>query len=64
MVPTPTRVLLKDNMMYPVVGKYDANCNIGSDTVANDLPTFTVAVPTLICGALMLVGPCGAVGSM
>ena len=28
MVPTPTSRLVKDGMMYPVVGKYAANCRI------------------------------------
>ena len=64
MGPTPTRVLTKDSMMYPVVGKYATNCGIGIVGVADDLSTCPVAVPTLICGALVLGGPCGAVLEM
>ena len=64
MVPTPTRVLVKDCMMYTVFGKSATNCGIVSVAVANDLFTCPVVVPTLICGALMLVVPFGAVGEM
>ena len=54
---TPTSVLVKDVMMYPVVGKYSANCRIVSVAVSDNLSTCPVAVPTLICEALMLGGP-------
>ena len=64
MGPTPTRVLLKDGMMYPVVVKSSANCRIGSVAVAHYLFTCPVSVPTLICEALVLGGPCGADGAM
>ena len=62
--PTPTSVLLKDGMMYSVVGKYAANCGIGSVAVADNLSTYSVDVPTLICESLVLVGPCGADGEI
>ena len=64
MGPTPTSVLVKDGMMYPVVGKSSSNCRVGSVAVAEDLSTCPVAVPTLICEALVLGGPYGAYGSM
>ena len=38
--PTPTNVLVNDGIMYPVVGKFDANCGIGSVAVADDLCTY------------------------
>ena len=58
--PTPTIVLVKKRMMYPIVGKSDANCWIGSVVVADNLSTCTFAFTTLICEALVLGGPCGA----
>ena len=61
---TPTSVLVKDGIIYPVVGKSSANCRIGSVAVTEDLSTCTVAVPTLICEALVLGGPCGADGEI
>ena len=64
MGPTPTRVLVKDGMMYSVVRKSAANCGIGSEVVADNLSTCAVAVPTLIGGALVLGGPCGSVGTI
>ena len=64
MGPTPTSMLVKDGMMYPVVEKYSSNCGIGSVAVANDLSTRPVAVPTLICEALVLGGPCSDDGVM
>ena len=64
MGPTPMRVLAKDGMMYIVVVIYAANCRIVSVAVSDDLSTCPIAVPTLICGALVLVGPCGDVGAM
>ena len=64
MGPTPTSVLVKYVMMYPVVGNYSANCGTGSVEVADDLSTCPVAVPTLICQALLLGGPCGADGAI
>ena len=44
--------------MYPVVRKSAANCRIGSDAVVDELSTCPVAVPTIICGVLVLGGPC------
>ena len=64
MGPTPTSVLVKEIMMYPVVGKSAANCGIGSVAVAEDLSIFPVAVTTIICEAIVLVGPCGTDGAM
>ena len=54
MGPTRTRLLVKYVMMYPVVRKSASNCGIGSVAVTDDLYTCTVAVPTLICGVLVL----------
>ena len=54
---TPTRVLVKDVMIYPAVGKYYSNCGTGRVSVADYLSTCPVAVSTLICEALVLGGP-------
>ena len=62
--PTPTSVFVKDGMMYPVVVKYAANCRVGIVYFADELSTYQVAVPTLICEELLLQGPCGAYGEM
>ena len=62
--PTPTSVLVKYGMMYPVVVKSAANCIIGSVAVADELSTCPVAVPTLICEAIVLGVPCGVDGEM
>ena len=59
-----TRVLVKDGMMYPVVGKSAANCRIVSETVADNLFTCPVAMNTLIFGALVLGGTCRSAGAM
>ena len=64
MGPTSTSLLVKDGMMYPVVGKSAANCRIVIVEVADDLSTCPLAVTTLICEALLLGGPCGAYGEM
>ena len=64
MGPTPTRVLVKGVMMYPVVGKSDSNCRIGSIAVADDFSTCPFAVPTLIGEALVSGEPCGSAGAM
>ena len=50
--------------MYPVVGKSAAKCGNGSVAVAADLSTCTVDVHTLIYEAFVLVGPCGADGTL
>ena len=50
--------------MYPVVGKSDSNCDIGSVAVADDLSKCPFSVTTLICEALVLGGPCGADGAI
>ena len=52
MGPIPNRVVVKYVMMYPIFVKSAANCGISSVAVSDDLSTFPVAVPTLICGAL------------
>ena len=64
MGPTSTRVLVKDGMIYPVVGKSAANFGIGSVSAAENLSTCIVSVPTLICEALVLGGPCGSDGAI
>ena len=61
---TPTRVLVKDGMIYPVFRKYSANCGIGSVAVADNISTCPVAVPTLMFRLLVLGGPCRAVEEM
>ena len=45
MGPTPTSVLLKEGMMYPVVRKYDQNYGIVSIAVADNLSTCPFSVP-------------------
>ena len=50
--------------MYPVVGKSDSNCGIGSVAVSGDLSACPFSVSTLICEAIVLGGPCGADGAM
>ena len=57
-------MLVKDGMMYPVVGKSAAKCGNGSIAVATDLSTCTVDVNTLIYEAFVLGGPCGADGTI
>ena len=64
MGPTPTSVLVKEGMMYPVVGKSDSNCGIGNIAVSENLSTCPFAVPTLICESLLLGVTCGANGAM
>ena len=61
---TPTSMLVKYGMMYPVVVKSDANVGIGSVAVFGDLSTCPVAMPTLICEVLVLGVPWGADGAM
>ena len=61
---TPMSVLVKDGMMYPVLGKSSANCGIGRVAFAVDVSTCPLYVPTLIVAALVSVVPCGAVGEM
>ena len=64
MGPIPTRVLVKDDMMYPVVVKSATNCGIGIVAVADDLSTRMLALPTIICEALVLGGQSGDYGEM
>ena len=64
MGPTPTRVLVKDGMMYPIFGKSSANCRIGSVAVTKKLSTCPVAVPTQNYGVLVSGGPCVSVETM
>ena len=64
MVPTPTRVLVKEGMIYPVVGKSDSNWGIGSIAVDDYFSTCPFSVPTLIVASLVSGGPCGADGAM
>ena len=64
MGPTPMSVLVKDGMMYPVVGKSAANWGIGRVAFDDYFSTCQLAMPTLIVAALVSGGPCGAVGAM
>ena len=64
MCPTPTSVLVKEGMMYPVVGKSDANWGMGSVSFADEFSICPLAVLTLIVDALMSGRPCGADGAM
>ena len=57
---TPTSLLVKEGMMYPVFRNSASNYGIGSISFADDLSTCSFDVPTLICEALVLGGPCGA----
>ena len=52
MGPTPTSVLVKEEMIYPVVVKSDSKCRIGSVSVADNLSTCKFSVSTLIFEAL------------
>ena len=64
MGPTPISVLVKEGMMYPVVGKSAANWGMGSVAFSGDCSTCPLAVTTLIFEALVSGGPCGADGAM
>ena len=64
MGPTPTRVLVKDGIMYSVCVKSATNCGIGSVEVSDNVSTCLVAFPALICESLVLGGPYGANGLM
>ena len=57
-------VLVKDGMMYPVVGKSAANVGIGRVDFAADVATCPLAVPTLIVAVLVSSIPCGAFGAI
>ena len=61
---TPTRVLVKEGMMYPVFGNCDTNCGIGSVALDDDLSNFPISGTALIYEALVLGGPCGSDGAM
>ena len=52
--PTPTSLLVKECMMYPVVGGSDSNCGIVSVAVADNISNCPFYVPKLICEALVL----------
>ena len=58
----PISVFVNVGMMYPVVGKFAANCGIGSVAFVVDIATCPFAVPTLILLVLVSSGPCGAFG--
>ena len=64
MGPTPISVLVKVVMMYPVVGKYAANCGIGRVVFAADVDTCPFYVPSFIVVALMSSSPYGAFGAI
>ena len=51
-------------MVYPVVGKYVANCEIGSVAFAVDIATCPFAVHTMVLLALVSSGTCGAFGAI
>ena len=51
--PTPINVLVKEGMMYPIVGKSAADCVMVSVTVAVDFTIFPFAMPTLISVAFV-----------
>ena len=46
-------MLVKEGMMYPVVGKSAANWGMGSVAVDADFAIFPFAVPTVICVAFL-----------
>ena len=50
--PAPTRVLVKNGIMYPALEKSSASCKIDSEAVADELSTCPVAMPTQNCGYL------------
>ena len=62
MGPTPTSVLVKEGMIYPVVGKSAPNWGMGSIYFDDDFSTCPFSVPPIIVAALVLGGPCGAEG--
>ena len=62
--PTPMSVLVKDGMMYPVVGKSAVNLGMGRVALAEDFSTCPFTVSTLIVAAFLSGGPCDAVGAM
>ena len=62
--PTPTSMLVKEGMMYPVFGNCDTNCGIGSVALDDDLSNFPISGTALIYEALVLGGPCGSDGAM
>ena len=64
MGPTPTSLLVKDGMMYPVVEKSAAKCGIGIVSVDENLSTCPLAVHTLICEALFSGVTCGDDGAI
>ena len=64
MGPTPISVLVKVGMIYPVVGKSDANCGTVGVASAAYVATCTFAVPTIILVAFVSSGPCGAFGAI
>ena len=64
MGPKPTRVCLKDGMMYPVVGKLWASWGSERSAVAVDLSTCPLATPTDIEGAVGSLFVVGAGGAM
>ena len=51
-------------MMYPVVGKYVANCRIGIVSFAVDISNFPFAVPTLILLEGVSNWPYGVLGAI
>ena len=64
MGPTPISLLVKEGMMYPVLGKYAANLGMGIVALADDCSTCPFDVPTFIVAALVSGGPCGSDGAI
>ena len=64
MGPTSTIVLVKEGMMYIVVGKSTANLGMGSVAFDDGFSTCPFYVPTLIVSALVSGLPCGSDGAM
>ena len=61
---TPTIVLVKEGMLYPVLGKSDANWGIVSIAIADNFYTCPFAMPTLTVESIVSGGPCVADGAM
>ena len=64
MGPIPMRVFVKEGMTYPVVGKSFCSCGMGSVAVAEEDPTWPLAVSTQTCVVVVSGFPCGATGAM
>ena len=63
-VPTPISVMVKEGMMYHVVGKSADNWVMGSVAIAADFTIYPFAVPTVIVVYLVSGCPCGVDGAI